>query len=60
MIPKFTRDAIYNKLRKQGVTQTQLADQIGVPRPTLNAILNGKMSNLKHEQTLLNWYRGQK
>ena len=57
MIPKFTRDAIYNKMRKQGITQTQLASELGFARQTLNAILNGKMSVDKHEQTILQWYK---
>jgi transcriptional regulator with XRE-family HTH domain len=57
MLPKFTRDAIFYKMKKRGVTQTELAKTLGVARPTLCSILNGKYTSAKHEETLLKWYK---
>lgn len=58
MIPKNTRDAIYYRMRQLDVSQTELASELGIARPTFNSILNGKLSIEKHEKTILNWYKG--
>lgn len=57
MIPKVTRDAIFYRMKQHNITQTQLASELGISRPTLNGILNGKISIAKHEQVILEWYR---
>lgn len=58
MIPKVTRDAIFYRMKQRNVSQTQLAKELGIARPTLNGILNGKISIAKHETAILEWYRG--
>lgn len=58
MIPKVTRDAIFYRMKQRNISQTELAKELGIARPTLNAILNGKMSITTHEMTILKWYRG--
>ena len=43
------------KLIKEGMTQKELAEQLGVTRQHLNAVLHGRLPSKTLEQALKEW-----
>lgn len=47
------------KLVKHGYNISKLAIELGVARPTLSEIINGKRNDKELEEKVLNWKRGE-
>ena len=46
------------KLVKHGYNISKLAIELGVARPTLSEIINGKRNDKELEEKVLNWKKG--
>lgn len=47
------------KLVKHGYNISKLAIELGVARPTLSEIINGKRNDKELEEKVLNWKKGE-
>ena len=47
------------KLVKHGYNISKLAIELGVARPTLSEIVNGKRNDKELEEKVLNWKKGE-
>ena len=59
MLPEKQTIRVKMKLVKHGYNISKLAIELGVARPTLSEIVNGKRNDKELEEKVLNWKKGE-